>query len=65
MYLFLSLWDVTMYISRYKTLYLHLHLHLGHLADTFIPSDLHLSEEEKQYIAVNTLRMFIATSAKH
>ena len=34
-----------------------LHLHLGPF--------LHMSEEQKQYIEVGTVRMFIEPSAKH
>ena len=47
-----------------------LHLHLGHLADAFIQSNLKevclLEERETtMYIAVGTVRMFIEPTAKH
>ena len=48
---------------------LHLHLHLGHLADGFIQSDKKTTtihhKREKQFIAVGTVKMFIELSAKH
>ena len=41
----------------------HSNVHLGHLADAFIQSELHLSQEVKQYIAVGAVKMFIEPSA--
>ena len=54
-------------VNEYRSI-VHLHFHLGHLADAFIQSyshSVHLSEEEKQqYIAVGTVLMFMEPSAK-
>ena len=40
----------------------HLHLHLGHLADAFIPYNKFNCHKNPQYIAVGTVKMFIEPS---
>jgi len=48
---YLSIYCLSVPLSLYL-LSIYLHLHLGHLADTFIQSDLHLLKERQHYIAV-------------
>jgi len=50
-----SKWGGVYYMHVKSTCYLHLHSHLGHLADAFIQSNLqrvHLLKERQQYITV-------------